>query len=305
MPDAAPIRTSVVWAKSTPGLRAISARIGIAASSSARTVLSEPFIARPMGVRMASTITASGIAAPPRVSATYRSETEPPHAFLVPAEVVGELVAHGPCHLGFELLGIMSEVAQQRVAEDHNPVVEEVAGDRIALVEAVGATTPSPVGDDDRDVLERAMELERQLVDGGADERTEVLLVVQIDQVLVLVVLAAKLLVGLPREAFGREALGVQHQRLEVLLGLWVAPAGDVHQREHGRPGDNHQASSEHRDPLNQSHGKAVAEAGDQAAHAEAHGQRREGAEHDPPQGRRLPRHRYLRLRAITSRWIS
>jgi len=33
----------------------------LAASSSARTVFSDPFIARPMGVRMASTITASGM----------------------------------------------------------------------------------------------------------------------------------------------------------------------------------------------------------------------------------------------------
>ena len=66
----------------------------------------------------------------------------------------------------------MSEVAQERVAEDHDPVVEVVLGDRVALVEAVGALAPAAVGDDDRDVLERPVELQRQLVDR---ERTSAL----------------------------------------------------------------------------------------------------------------------------------
>ena len=48
--------------KSTAGLRSTSARSGTAARSSARTSLSDPFAARPMGVRTASTITASGMA---------------------------------------------------------------------------------------------------------------------------------------------------------------------------------------------------------------------------------------------------
>src|SRR3954451_17727768 len=53
--------TSTVSAKSTPGLRSISARSGMAARSSARTSLSEPLTARPIGVRTASTMTASGM----------------------------------------------------------------------------------------------------------------------------------------------------------------------------------------------------------------------------------------------------
>src|SRR3712207_2795462 len=53
--------TSWVWPKSTSGLRSCRARSGMAASSSARTSLSEPLKARPMGVRMASTMTASGM----------------------------------------------------------------------------------------------------------------------------------------------------------------------------------------------------------------------------------------------------
>src|SRR3954454_13239178 len=56
---------SSVWPKSTSGLRSCRALSGVAASSSARTVFSEPFSARPMGVRTASTITASGIQASP------------------------------------------------------------------------------------------------------------------------------------------------------------------------------------------------------------------------------------------------
>jgi len=46
------------------------------------------------------------------------------------------------------------EVAQQRVAEDYDPVVVVVAGDRVALVEAVGVDLAALVGDHDRDAVE-------------------------------------------------------------------------------------------------------------------------------------------------------
>ena len=78
-------------------------------------------------------------------------------------------MADGPRDLRLEQLRVAPKVAHQRVAEDHDPVVEEIPGDRVALVQAVGALTPSAVGDDDRDVLERAVKLERKLVDRGAD----------------------------------------------------------------------------------------------------------------------------------------
>src|SRR3954447_13539348 len=61
MPKPQPIITSTVSDKSTSGLRSTSAFSGTAARSSARTSLSDPLAARPMGVRMASTMTASGI----------------------------------------------------------------------------------------------------------------------------------------------------------------------------------------------------------------------------------------------------
>ena len=98
-------------------------------------------------------------------------EPEAADALLVPAEMVGELVAHGARDLLAQQLRVVTEVAHQRVAEDHDPVVEVVLGDRVALVEAVGAARPRPcapraaVGDDDRHVLERAVELEREIVD--------------------------------------------------------------------------------------------------------------------------------------------
>jgi hypothetical protein len=47
-----------------PGLRSTSALRGIAARSSARTSLSDPLTARPIGVRTASTTTASGMGSP-------------------------------------------------------------------------------------------------------------------------------------------------------------------------------------------------------------------------------------------------
>src|SRR5829696_5648189 len=59
-----PIMMSTVWAKSTSGLRSTSAFSGTAARSSARTSLRDPLTARPIGVRTASTMTASGMLAP-------------------------------------------------------------------------------------------------------------------------------------------------------------------------------------------------------------------------------------------------
>src|SRR3954465_5603404 len=60
--------TSPVSAKLTSGLRSCRALSGIAARSSARTSLSEPLTARPIGVRTASTMTASGMGRVPSFS---------------------------------------------------------------------------------------------------------------------------------------------------------------------------------------------------------------------------------------------
>src|SRR5487761_2187144 len=115
-----PIMMSTIELGSSSGLRSISARRGIAARSSARMDFNAPRPARPMGVRMASTITASGIwgsllgrwRAPAR-PATARAQilgdcgekpgvalqVEAGDAELIEARVVGELVANGARHL--------------------------------------------------------------------------------------------------------------------------------------------------------------------------------------------------------------
>ena len=76
---------------------------------------------------------------PPRAaSTTARSEVEAADAELVEADVVGELVAHGARDLVAQQVGVVAEVAAQRVAEDHDAVVGVVARGPVALVEAVG-----------------------------------------------------------------------------------------------------------------------------------------------------------------------
>src|SRR4051794_29391503 len=149
---------------SSSGLRSISAFSGIAARSSARSDFSEPLPARPMGVRMASTITASGMLAGSLVGFAYvhrgrtraeilwetrgpgapqrASEIEAADAELVEADVVGELVAHRAHDLLAQHVGVVAEVAPQRVAEHDDGVVGIVARGAIALVHAVGAGAP-------------------------------------------------------------------------------------------------------------------------------------------------------------------
>src|SRR5690349_19952350 len=51
------------------------------------------------------------------------SESESADAPLVPAQVMGELMAQGPLDLAVEKVGLMPEVAFERVAIDHDPVL--------------------------------------------------------------------------------------------------------------------------------------------------------------------------------------
>ena len=66
-------------------------------------------------------------------------EAEVPHAELVGAEVVRQLVADGDRDLVAQEVGVVPEVAAQGVAEDDDPVGDVVARGAVALVEAVGA----------------------------------------------------------------------------------------------------------------------------------------------------------------------
>ena len=76
-----------------------------------------------------------------------------------------------------------------------------------------------------------------QVVERVAHELLEVLVVERIE-------LHELVFVGIHREPFARELLGVAHDLFELLLGLRVAPAGHAHRHErhaaHQRRDDDH-----------------------------------------------------------------
>ena len=88
---------------------------------------------------------APGPRAPPEPSAVLQPEVA--HAELVEPDVMGELVADRDRDLLAQQVGVVAEVAPQRVAEDDDPVGVVVAGRAVALVEAVGAVAAPLVGD--------------------------------------------------------------------------------------------------------------------------------------------------------------
>src|ERR1700722_5233406 len=155
--------TSTIELESSCGFRSSSAFSGTAARSSARTDLSDPLTARPMGVRTASTITASGMwgSSPwsestigrrrreparraamtrdaetqilrdridqARCGAAARLQIQAADAQLIEADMVGQLVTNGACHLPAQEFSVVPKVAAQRVAEDHDAIVGVVA----------------------------------------------------------------------------------------------------------------------------------------------------------------------------------
>src|ERR1035438_844818 len=80
-----------------------------------------------------------------------------------------------------EQLRIVTEVAAERVAENHNPVVRVVAGGAVSLVEPVGAPAAPAVGDDDRNMGQRVAQQVRQIVERISDELLEVVVVERIE----------------------------------------------------------------------------------------------------------------------------
>ena len=148
------------------------------------------------------------------------------------------------------------------------------------------------------------MELERQIVDRRAHERPEVLVLG--DRLPLVVVVGLELAVVVAPQALGGEPLGPLDERLEVLLGLGVLPAGETNHGEHDRATDQGRPGPEHRDPLEQADRGRSAEAGDHAHQPEPDGERGDRRDEDPAGRRRLPGHDgYLIVRAITRRWIS
>jgi len=90
---------------------------------------------------------------------------------LVEAEVVTELVAHRLDDLQSEALGIVPEVAHECVAENQDLVGQATAPEERhaaqpgADVHAVRVVLGTAVGNDDRYVLQRTLELYRQIIE--------------------------------------------------------------------------------------------------------------------------------------------
>ncbi len=92
-------------------------------------------------------------------------EAKSPYPALAPAKVVGELVAQGPLDLLGEQLAVMAEVAFERVAVDHDAVLEAVTSDAVTEILAVGPVLAAQLGDDHGDRLQQALEFLRQGID--------------------------------------------------------------------------------------------------------------------------------------------
>ena len=103
------------------------------------------------------------------------SKSEAFHTSLVPAEVVGELVAQGPLDLSGEKLAIVAEVTFEGVAVDDDPVLVAFTGDPVAVIHPVGVVLRPEIGDDHRDALQHFLELLRQSVDRVDDEGLELI----------------------------------------------------------------------------------------------------------------------------------
>src|SRR6266511_1137199 len=92
------------------------------------------------------------------------SETEAAYPGLIPAQVVGQLVAYRALNLRPQQIGIAAEVALQRVLVDDDAIWIDVAGDGAADVLAVGAVLVTAARDDHRGALEQLAELLRQVI---------------------------------------------------------------------------------------------------------------------------------------------
>jgi hypothetical protein len=133
-----------------------------------------------------------------------------------------------------------------------------------------------------------------QVIEGVAHELLEVVVVVGVE-------VEELGLLGLGRDPLAGQALGAQHDLLEVLLGLGLAPAGHAQ-------ADRDRAAEEdggHRDDdgqrLDRLDRRIDAEALDQHDERQPGAQRHRGGEHDAA-GRV---HQPLIARAMTTRWIS
>ena len=111
-------------------------------------------------------------------------EPEFANACLVEPEVVANLVTHRLGDVCPQAVGVVPEVAHERVAKDQDlvwqPAAPEVSATATpgADVHAVSVVLGTTVGNDDRYVLERSLKLDREFVERGADECLKLLLAV-------------------------------------------------------------------------------------------------------------------------------
>lgn len=70
-------------------------------------------------------------------------------------------------------LGVMAEVTFERVAIDHDPILESLRRDAVAEVLAIGTPLETEVGDDHRHPLQHALEFLGKRVDRVGDQRFE------------------------------------------------------------------------------------------------------------------------------------
>jgi hypothetical protein len=106
-----------------------------------------------------------------RLSVLKASEPEFANACLVEAEVVTNLVTHRLGDVCPEAVGIVPEVAYKRVAKDQDLVWQATAPEERgttqlgAYVHAVRVVLGTAVGNHYRYVLQRSLELDRELVE--------------------------------------------------------------------------------------------------------------------------------------------
>src|SRR5215213_9446245 len=124
----------------------------------------------PVVASLALTASISGSPASGVITIITASQAQLADPELVGAQVVRQLVPDRARDLRAQLVRVMAEVAQQRVAEDDDPVRVVVAGRGVPLVEPIGAVAATLVGDHDRHVIERAQQQVRQVVERLPDE---------------------------------------------------------------------------------------------------------------------------------------
>jgi hypothetical protein len=110
---------------------------------------------------------------PNRTGLSRRSEPQTADPTLVPAQMVGELMAQGPLDLTGEEIAIVAEIAFERVPVDDDPVLVLLARDPVAEVLAICAYLGPEIGHHHRHPGQHLLEFVRQPVDRIDDQRLE------------------------------------------------------------------------------------------------------------------------------------